>query len=193
VTDQPTTPRRAWKTAQWITLAIIFVILFAVVCGGLPAAREKARRANCLSNLHCCTLAFAMYADEYQGRCPVDEHVTLIGSYRLLSNFVTSARTYFCPSDMRPGARFQMDYAKLTTRNVSYSYVPNLMWNDGRTNMILWLDRIDTTERGSKWLADSNHGRAGGNVAFKDGHAGFFAELPCPLQDKDGNLVVLSP
>jgi len=134
-----------------------------------------------------------MYADEYQGRCPVDEQVTLIGSYRLLSNFVTSARAFFCPSDMRPGARFEADYSKLTTQNVSYSYVPNLMCNNGRTNMILWLDRIYVTERGSKWPGDGNHGSAGGNVAFTDGHAAFFAKLPSALQDKDGNYVVLSP
>jgi hypothetical protein len=134
-----------------------------------------------------------MYGEEYRGRCPVDEPATLIGSYRLLSNFVSSARTFFCPSDARPGARFESDYSKLTAQNISYSYVPNLMCNTDGSNTILWLDRIYTTERGSKWPADGNHGKAGGNVAFKDGHAGFFTELPCPLQDKDTNVVVLSP
>ena len=174
-------------------LIIALVVLVAVLLTCIPAAREKARRANCLSNLHCCTLAFAMYADEYQGRCPVDEHVTLMGSYRLLSNMVTSAKTMFCPSDPRPGARPEADYSKLTARNISYSYVPNLMMNDGRTNVVLWLDRVYATERGSGWPADGNHGNAGGNVAFTDGHVSFYTVLPSPLQDKDTNLVVLSP
>jgi prepilin-type processing-associated H-X9-DG protein len=106
---------------------------------------------------------------------------------------MTSARTLFCPSDTRPGAKFGADFTNLTPSNVSYSYVPNLLWNDGRTNVILWLDRIYTTEHGDRWPAGSNHGSAGGNVAFTDGHVDFFRELPVDLRDKDGNAIVLSP
>ena len=55
---------------------------------------------------------------------------TLVGSMQLLSNTLTSAKTLYCPSDKRPGARAEADSKKLTSLNISYSYVPNLKWQD---------------------------------------------------------------
>ena len=192
--DQPQTARkRRWTIVHWATVMCVAAVLAATLFAAMGWTREKMHRAMCLSNLHCCTLSFFMYADEFGGRFPVDEKLTLIGSFELLSNWATTARIYFCPSDSRPGARFSTSYSGLTTKNVSYSYVPNLLSHDDKTNVILWLDRIYTTERGTRWPRDGNHRDAGGNVAFTDVHTEFFAELPCDLRDKDGQSIVLSP
>lgn len=169
------------------------VAMGLALMGVLSAAREKARRANCLGNLHCCTLSFYMYSDIFSGKPPLDNHMTIVGSFQLLSNVSSTAKLLFCPSDSRKGARAEASYSNLTARSISYSYVPNLELYNDRTNVILWLDRIYTMEQGDKWPADGNHRSAGGNVAFTDGHAEFFHKLPVALRDKNGQPSLLSP
>src|ERR1039458_9991109 len=72
------------------------------------------RRAVCFSNLKNLCLAAAMYADSSGGRLPMDSaHPTLVGSMQLLSNFLSSARILYCPSDHRPGAGPETDFKKL--------------------------------------------------------------------------------
>lgn len=181
-----------WPFRWWVALLASGGLLIVLLIPALNNAREQARRANCLGNLKCCTLAFAMYADNYQDRCPVDKGVTLVGCFMLTSSTAGSPKIWLCPSDHRRGVGYAKDFTTLTEFNISYSYVPNLMWGGG-TNVILWLDRIYTTERGDKWPHNGNHGNTGGNVAFTDGHVGFFKELPENLRDKDGQPVVLSP
>ena len=134
-----------------------------------------------------------MYADSNDGKCPMDSaSPTLVGSMQLLSNTLTSAKTLYCPSDKLPGARPEADFRKLTALNISYSYVPNLKWQD-TPDSPLFLDRIYTTSKGSTWPSDGNHGNAGGNVGFNDGHVSWANSLPYALKDKDGKEVVLSP
>src|ERR1017187_1061754 len=93
-------------------------------------------------------VAVAMYADSSGGRCPMDSaHPTLVGSMQLLSNTLSSAKILFCPSDHRPGARPEADFKKLTTLNISYSYVPNLTWQD-QPDSVVFLDLIYSTAKG---------------------------------------------
>jgi len=156
-------------------------------------SRERNARTECLSNEKQILLAMAMYADQNQGRLPIDStNPTLVGSLRLLSNLVTTARVFHCPDDHRPGARAEMDYRRLTTLNISYSYVPNLRWQDTPDSPVI-LDRIYSTTNGSTWSATGNHGDKGGNVGFNDGHVQWCNALPAALKDKDGKQVVLSP
>jgi prepilin-type processing-associated H-X9-DG protein len=119
---------------------------------------------------------------------------TLVGSMQLLSNVSPqfSAKVLYCPTDHRPGAGPQSDFRKLTTLNISYSYVPNLKWLDKPDSPVL-ADRIYSTSKGDNWPANGNHKGQGGNVAFNDGHAQWQPNLPSALKDKYGKLVVLSP
>jgi hypothetical protein len=117
---------------------------------------------------------------------------TLVGSMQLLSNVLTTATVLYCPTDKRPGARAEADFKKLTALNISYSYVPNLTWQDSPDSPI-FLDRIYSTSKGSVWPSNGNHGDKGGFVGFNDGHASWANSLPYALKDKDGKEVVLSP
>jgi prepilin-type processing-associated H-X9-DG protein len=117
---------------------------------------------------------------------------TLVGSMRLLSNVLGTAKVLYCPSDKRPGARAEWDFKKLTSLNISYSYVPNLKWQD-TPDSPLFLDRIYTTSKGSLWPTNGNHGDKGGNVGFNDGHAQWCNNLPYGLKQADGKEIVLSP
>ncbi len=117
---------------------------------------------------------------------------TLLGSLRLLSNTLTSAVVFHCPSDHRTGAQPEADFKKLTTLNVSYSYVPNLRWQDTPDSPLI-VDRIYSTAKGDAWPSDGNHGTNGGNVGFNDGHVSWNYTLPGALKDKTGKEVVLTP
>ena len=87
---------------------------------------------------------------------------------KLLSNFCTSAKILYCPGDPRPEARPAECVEKLTVNNISYSYVPNLIWQDS-PDTIVALDRIYSTSAGSAWPTNGNHKGLGGNVLFNDG------------------------
>jgi prepilin-type processing-associated H-X9-DG protein len=146
-----------------------------------------------LSNLKQIGLAIAMYADaDRYHRCPMDGGPsTLVGSLRLLSNKVSNAKILCCPSDR--DRHPEADFNKLTAKNLSYSYVPNLIWNPDHADSIVALDRISETAVGSRWPQTGNHKGTGGNVLFGDGHVAWVNALPSALKDKDGKEVVLSP
>jgi prepilin-type processing-associated H-X9-DG protein len=180
----------------FVAAICLLMVAKGVFLAALNQAKEHSPRADCLSNLKQLGIAIAMYADLYQGRCPVDStNPTLVGSMQLLSNVfpLISGKILYCPSDHRPGARAEPDFKKLTTMNISYSYVPNLIWTDATPDAIAALDRIDSTSAGSGWPSDGNHKQAGGNVLFMDGHVQFQTRLPSALKDKNGKEIVLSP
>src|SRR3984957_12841745 len=86
---------------ELLVVIAIIGILAAMLLPALNQAREKARRANCLSNLKQVGLGIAMYADNYNGRVPLDNGsaANLGNSLNLLSNTITSAKIFTCPSD----------------------------------------------------------------------------------------------
>jgi len=111
---------------------------------------------------------------------------------QLLSNVLPSASVFYCARDPRKDARPESDFAKLTVKNISYSYVPNLRWQDTPDSPLM-SDRIYTTSLGDRWPTNGNHTGQGGNVLFNDGHVAWNLTLSAALKDKDSKQVVLSP
>jgi prepilin-type processing-associated H-X9-DG protein len=134
-----------------------------------------------------------MYADNYNGRVPVDSitAATVGGSFNLLSSVVTSPKIYSCPSDA--GSHPSQTYPLATMHgspmhtNISYAYCPYIIWQD-QPDSILALDRMNATSanytKGGKWLGTGGtlnpapHKDAGGNILFNDGHCTWANTLP---------------
>jgi prepilin-type N-terminal cleavage/methylation domain-containing protein/prepilin-type processing-associated H-X9-DG protein len=182
---------------ELLVVIAIIGILAAMLLPALNAAREKARRANCLSNLKQVGVSIAMYADNYNGRVPWDGTVagqSPVTSFNLMSNVLGSAKIFACPSSRETASS---TWPLGGSTNVSYYYVPVLMWQD-IPDSILAFDRMaasgDTTSwtRGSQWTANSPHKMSGGNILFNDGHVEFRTALPS-APGTNGTSYLLKP
>jgi prepilin-type N-terminal cleavage/methylation domain-containing protein/prepilin-type processing-associated H-X9-DG protein len=177
---------------ELLVVIAIIGILAAMLLPALSAAREKGRRAVCLSNLKQVALGIAMYSDNSGGSGampwggPTPTTPQLAASYNLLSNVVTSARIFVCPSDSnaKPSTSYPLGFGSGT--NMSYSYCLGLIWQD-QPDSIVAFDRMGTYgnaayTKGGKWVSTGGtpapHKDAGGNVLFNDGHAQWYNAMP---------------
>jgi prepilin-type N-terminal cleavage/methylation domain-containing protein/prepilin-type processing-associated H-X9-DG protein len=194
--------RAAFTLIELLVVIAIIGILAAMLLPALTMAREKGRRAVCLNNLKQIGLGIAMYADSYNGRMPQDlaSNPTLPGSYNLLSNVITSAKVFACPSDS--AAKSQISYPLVNTvssMSISYSYSVGLIWED-QPDSVIALDRMGKSvsaagyTKGARWSSSGSapgapHKDAGGNVVYNDGHAAWANSLPSTAGTNDNPSV----
>jgi hypothetical protein len=88
-------PKRKVFSALILSFFTLIALFLAL---GIPAAREKAREEDCLSNIHGIGFACGMYADSNDGKLP--------HNFADLKGLITSTKLFICPS-----ARDQIHYS----------------------------------------------------------------------------------
>jgi prepilin-type processing-associated H-X9-DG protein len=121
----------------------------------------------------------------------------------LLSNTITSAKIFTCPSDgsRKLTAVYPLDTATIKNSQISYAYCPFIIWQD-QPDSILALDRMASTTatpsytKGSKWNttgtsgAPAPHKDSGGNVLYNDGHVSWNNSLSATVGTNSNTLVL---
>ena len=148
----------------------------------LNAAREKARRISCTSNLKQFGLSLKQYAMDYSDRFPMKDASTQAVSQLsplLTKEYLTDTGIYLCPSATT--SKFTGTIGDGTVIEVSegagnntakfytdYMYAINMMEGDsvtyGRADSGIMADWVDTADQ-----AKGNHANYG-NILFVDGH-----------------------
>ena len=137
-------------------------------------------------------------------------------SFSNLQNYLTFPSVFHCPSDTRKPSKIVTDWTTFTasTNACSYSLGRNLRWGGSGMNRAVVMDRVGTGPgvyqfnggiypyysagpasfnllnptngtTGAVWT-NGNHGSAGGNILFNDGHVNFQTALPVNIVDYRG-------
>lgn len=179
--------RQAFSLVELLVVIAIIGLLAALYLPAAARAKSKAVQIQCLSNLKQIGLSFHVFADDHEGRYPMQVSARNGGSlefvaggnafrhFQCLSNLLSDPRVVLCPADK---AKLSGHWPTLSNDNVSYfvgldasSRKPNnLLCGDRNiTNQTVVTGPVMslTTNDVAGWTANIHN--KSGNLLFVDG------------------------
>ena len=142
-----------------LVVVVLIALLFSILLPSLAAARERAKRAVCLSNEHQMGLGFGMYANDFRQYLPARDHfVYYIKGTRTIYDSSNKSHTEKC----KP-INYGMLYGKYVSKDLHIFYCPgNMVYIYDHPDYGAWsfLDRhVDLTFGGYMYAVPMAEGR----------------------------------
>jgi len=183
--------KKGFTLVEVLVVIAIITILAAMLLPTLSKAREKARSAQCISNLHQIYLALSIYADDYNelyprasGTIAWDETDPVDGTYgwmQQLFPYVKKKEVYCCPSlqNLTNYGYFlgtRAAYIETGSRNsVRRSQIkyPSAFVLAGDTSYPFYPEDCDKDDYSQNCVGYPVHNN-GQNILFADGHTKWY-------------------
>lgn len=181
---------RSFTLVELLVVVAILMALAAMLLPALKQARQKAKQAHCVSNLHQIGMAVILYLDDQAGRLPFVPWNAQYEQFARLRPYIANERFFTCPSAQPgdSGATWPTYYCIPTNLTVCSDYKfndhPSITGNHLHAlrdpNWVVVALDFD-------WGPDRHFG--GNNLLFADGHVEWFAnaKYKWPAPDPYGN------
>ncbi len=163
----PNSPHAGFTLVELLVAMFIAVALYAVVVGPGRAQVEKQKLAKCAENLRKLHLTVTLYANEHDGEFPTGAGAANADEVfaGLVPRYTSDRSLFTCPATSHSDGR------------VGYAFVAGLR-RESASAMLASDAQVNAEPKrhGARLFADEegsragNHGKAGGNLLFADGH-----------------------